>query len=122
LIIVQWLEAGMDIMEYSTILLLVDGVIFVLGVFTFLIGIIILASKALSKDLRTISTQTTELAKKGIAEDVSGLVGNASALMNSLEQLVKTATGIGVFMVLLGIILIVASLYIFLNINNFSLM
>jgi hypothetical protein len=122
LIIVQWLEAGMDIMEYSTILLLVDGVIFVLGVFTFLIGIIILASKALSRDLRTISTQTTELAKKGIAEDVSGLVGNASALMNSLEQLVKTATGIGVFMVLLGIILIVASLYIFLNINNFSRM
>jgi hypothetical protein len=111
----------MDIMDYSTILLLVDGVIFILGVFTFLIGIIILASKALSKDLRTISAQTTELAKKGIAEDVSGLVGNASALMNSLEQLVKTATGIGVFMVLLGIILIVASLYIFLNINNFSL-
>jgi hypothetical protein len=110
----------MDNMEYSQILLLVDAVIFVLGVLTFFIGIIILASKALSSDLKTISAQTTELAQKGIAEDVSGLVGNASALMSALEQLVKTATGIGVFMVLLGIILIGSSLYIFLNINNFT--
>lgn len=109
----------MNNIEYSQILLLVDAVIFTLGVITFFIGIIILASKAMSKDLRTITAQTTELAKKGIAEDVSGLVGNASALMNALQQLVKTATGIGVFMVLLGMILISAALYIFLNINNF---
>jgi hypothetical protein len=110
----------MEILDYSQILLLVDAVLFILGVFTFLIGIIILASKALSRDLRTISTQTAKLAQKGIAEDVSGLVGNATALMTSLEQMVKTTTGIGVFMVLLGIIMITASLYLFLNINSFS--
>jgi hypothetical protein len=111
----------MDYMEYSQILLLVDAVIFSLGVLTFIIGIFILASKAMSRDIRTLSAQTSELAKKGIAEDISGLVGNASALMSALEQLVKTATGIGVFMVLLGIILIGSSLFIFLNLNSFAL-
>ena len=110
----------MENIEYSQILLMVDAVIFVLGVITFIIGVIILASKAMSRDLRAISAQTTELAQKGIAEDISGLVGNASALMSALEQLVKTATGIGVFMVLLGIILISSSIFIFLNINNFA--
>lgn len=109
----------MENIDYSQILLLIDAVLFVLGVLTFIIGIIILASKAMSRELRTISAQTAELAKKGIAEDISGLVGNASALMNALAQLVKTATGIGVFLVLLGIILISASLYLFVNINNF---
>jgi hypothetical protein len=111
----------MNNIEYSQILLLVNAVIFILGVITFIVGIIILASKALSRELRTITAQTTELAKKGIAEDVSGLVGNASALMNALQQLVKTATGIGVFMVLLGLILIGVAIYLFLNINRFPL-
>jgi hypothetical protein len=110
----------METIEYTQILLLVDAVIFSLGVLTFVIGVIILASKAMSRDLRAISAQTTELAQKGIAEDISGLVGNASALMSALEQLVKTATGIGVFMVLLGMIMIAASIFIFLNMNSFT--
>lgn len=111
----------MNILDYSQILLIVDGVIFILGVFTFIIGIAILASKAMSRDLKTITAQTAELAQKGIAEDVSGLVGNASALMGALSQLVKTATGIGVFMVLLGVIMISASLFIFINLNKLAI-
>lgn len=105
--------------ETTQIIFLVDAVLFILGVITFITGIIILASKALSKDIRTISSQTAQLAQKGIAEDVAGLVGNASALMNALQQMVKTATGIGVFMVMLGMILIGASIFLFININNF---
>jgi hypothetical protein len=111
----------MNTIEPTQILLLVAGVLFILGVITFITGLIILASKAMSRDIRTISKQTAQLAQKGIAEDVAGLVGNASALMNALQQMVKTATGIGVFMVLLGVILIAASIFVFLNINNFPI-
>ncbi|MEN8240318.1 MAG: hypothetical protein ABFS17_00220 [Chloroflexota bacterium] len=109
----------MNKLDTTQIILLVDAVLFLLGVITFITGIIILASKAMSRDIRTISSQTAQLAQKGIAEDVAGLVGNASALMNALQQMVKTATGIGVFMVMLGILLIGASIFVFLNINNF---
>lgn len=111
----------MEILDYSQILLLVDAVLFVLGVLTFIIGIMILASKAMSRDVRTISAQTAKLVQKGIAEDISGLVGNASALMNALALLVRTATGIGVFLVILGVALIGSSIFIFININNFNI-
>lgn len=76
-----------------------------LGVISFAIALYLLVSKAVGKDTRTIAEQTAELAKKGIADDVSGLVGNASSLLNALDQLVKTSAGIGIFLMIISIIL-----------------
>ena len=47
---------------------------------------------------------------------VIGIITEAD-LMNALQQMVKTATGIGVFMVLLGFILIAVSIFVFFNIS-----
>lgn len=95
------------------IILLMVVTIFGLGIFSFIMGIIILVTKAMGKDVRTLAAQTTKLAQKGMAEDVTGLVGNASALMTALQQMVKTAAGIGLFLVLLGISLIGTSYWLF---------
>lgn len=70
--------------------------------------------------MQSLASATSKLAQKGIAEDIAGLVGNASALMNALQQMVKTATGIGVFLILLGTLFITGSVWIFLNFNQFS--
>jgi hypothetical protein len=91
------------------ILLLMAAILFVLGMITMLAGIIILSTRAMSKDMRTLATQTTKLVQKGIAEDVAGLVGNATTLLESVNQLVRTATGIGVFLTVLGFIIIAAA-------------
>ena len=100
--------------QWNIILLMVVTV-FGLGIFSFIMGIIVLVTRAMGKDVRSLAAQTKLLAEKGIAEDVTGLVGNASALMTTLEQMVRTATGIGLFLILLGIGLMGTSYWLFFN-------
>lgn len=78
----------------------------VVGVIFLLIGVIILLSKVLGKDISTIATQTAKLAQKGLSDDIAGLVGNASALLEALNQMVKTAAGIGIFFIIIGLLLL----------------
>jgi hypothetical protein len=85
--------------------------VFLIGLITLCIGIYVLVSRSIGKDITTIATQTSKLAQKGITDDVSGLVGNASALMDALNTLIKTSSGIGVFLVIIGILLMGAAYY-----------
>jgi len=101
-----------EINQWNIILLMI-ATIFGLGMFSFIMGIIVLVTKAMGKDVRNLATQTAKLAQKGIAEEVSGLVGNASALMTALQQMVKTVTGIGLFLILLGITLMAIAYWLF---------
>lgn len=97
-------------MSYSvqSILLLMALILFLVGLGTMITGIVILTTRAASKDMRNLADQTTKLAQKGIAEDVAGLVGNASTLLDAINQMVRTTTGIGVFLTVLGLIMCVA--------------
>ena len=80
-------------------------ILFLIGLITIAIGIFILASQAIGKNVQIIANQTTKLAQKGISEDVSGLVGNASALLEALNQLVRSTAGIGIFLILISLVL-----------------
>ena len=82
---------------------------FSIGLITFVAGILILTLKPSTTDIKTLITQTTNLAQKGIAEDISGLVGNASVLMGAMSDLVRTTSGVGVFLSILGLILMLGS-------------
>ncbi|NLB71109.1 MAG: hypothetical protein GX797_03780 [Chloroflexi bacterium] len=84
---------------------------FVLGVVCLILSIIILAKQAMSRNLQTIADSTTKLADKGITDGVSGLVGNASLLISSLNDLAKTNTGIGIVMVFLSVVIFAAAYY-----------
>ena len=66
----------------------------------------------MGREVQTIAKQTAKLAEKGIAENVAGLVGNASALINALHDLSKSKAGIGVFLVFLGIALLATAYFI----------
>lgn len=99
-----------------SLLLLIIISLFILGGLTFLVGIVILAFRSSSKDVKTLAVQTSRLAQKGIAEDVAGLVGNASSLMEATNQLVRTTTGVGVFLTILGIVLMGAACWLALQI------
>ncbi len=78
---------------------------FLLGMLTFTTGVLVLISGTLRRDLREVTSQTARLAQKGLAEELSGLVGNASTLINTVNEMARTAAGIGVFLTLLGLIL-----------------
>lgn len=82
---------------------------FSIGLITFAAGILILALKPSTSDIKTLITQTSNLAQKGIAEDIAGLVGNASVLLGAMSDLVRTTSGVGVFLAILGLILMLGS-------------
>ncbi len=87
------------------LIMLMAIALFGLGLISIVAGIIILISKTVGGEIKQITQQTANLAKKGIAEDVAGLVGNASSLIDAFNQLVRTTTGIGIFLVIVGIVM-----------------
>jgi len=87
-------------------------ILFGLGFIVMIISIFILTRQAIGHDVQTIAKQTTNLAEKGITENIAGLVGNASNLINALNELSKTNTGIGVFLVFLAIALLTTAYFI----------
>jgi hypothetical protein len=76
------------------------------GMIMLAVGVFIMVKKLMGKELQTIAEQTTKLAQKGIADDISGLVGNAGSLIESLNNLTKTTAGIGVLIVLIALALL----------------
>lgn len=82
---------------------------FVIGLVSIGAGVFLLVTKIIGEDVKTIARQTTQIAQKGLADDIAGLVGNASSLIEGLNQLVKTTSGIGTFLVVVGIVIVVAS-------------
>lgn len=94
----------MSLLSPFTLIWIMILTVFILGLVTFSTGLLILALYANGRDVRNLATQTAHMAQKGIAEDLATLVGHASELINTLNQLVRTTTGIGVFLVVLGIL------------------
>jgi hypothetical protein len=92
--------------------------LFLFGIISLSTGIFILIVRSTGKEIRTLASQTTQLAKKGIAEDVAGLVGNASALLGAANELVRTTAGIGVFLAVLGFLLMSIAAWLTLNIQS----
>jgi len=92
-------------------------VLFLIGLICLALSIFILTRQAVGRDIQTIATQTTKLAEKGITDNIAGLVGNASSLINALHDLSKSNTGIGIFLVFLGIALLTTAYFISRNLG-----
>lgn len=92
-------------------------VLFGLGLLILAISIFVLIRQVFNRDIKTIADQTSKIAEKGISENIAGLVGNASALINALHDLSKTNAGIGVFLVFLGIALLATAYFISRNLG-----
>jgi hypothetical protein len=87
-------------------------ILFLLGLIVMAISIFILTRQAVGRDIQTIASETTKLAEKGITENIAGLVGNASSLINALHDLSKSNAGIGVFLVFLAIAMLTTAYFI----------
>jgi len=96
-------------MTVNDFLLTLATVLVVCGVIILGIGVFTLIKKLMGKELQTIADQTSKLAQKGITDDVAGLVGNARTLIEALNQMVKTTAGVGIFLVIIGFILLAAA-------------
>jgi len=76
--------------------------LFLIGSVTFIAGVLILLTRSMGRDVREITSHTRQLAQKGLAQDISGLVGNASTLLTATTQMVRTTAGLGVLLLFLG--------------------
>ena len=92
-------------------------IVFFVGVVVLLAGIIILIVEASGKNVKTVSESVSKLAQRGIAEDVAGLVGNASSLMNSMNDMVRSSSGIGITLIITGAALMAAAYFIFMQLG-----
>ncbi len=98
-------------------LLLMAAALFFLGMCTLTMGLFVLVTRTMNKDIKTISANAAKMVQKGIAEEMAGLVGNASALLDTISQLVRTAAGVGIFVTALGLGMMAAAYWIVLQVN-----
>ncbi|MEX2030032.1 MAG: hypothetical protein WD906_03570 [Anaerolineales bacterium] len=92
--------------------IIISGSVFLLGFLCVLLGAFVLISRGYSSEVRSLAAHTARLAQKGVAQEVSGLVTSASQLVGSLNELVRTASGIGVFLMSLGLVMIVSAYWV----------
>jgi len=109
----------MTVFEIARVLSAMASGLFLIGLITFAIGVSILIIRSIGRDTRAISKSIVQMTQKGIADDLSGLVDNASSLMAATTNLIQTTKGIGVFLIISGSIFmifgIVLTLYIGIN-------
>lgn len=91
--------------------------IFIIGALTFFIGVIVLVRRSAGREVRDLASQTVALAEKGVAHDVAGLVGNATALLNATNELMRNTAGVGIFLTLLGVALMTIASWLVLQIR-----
>lgn len=96
----------------SDVILIVSLSLAFFGVISISAGILLLISRAAGQAIQIIANQTARIAQKGIADDIAGLVGNATSLIEALNRLVLTNAGIGIFLVLFGLGLLLAAFWV----------
>ncbi len=81
-------------------------VLFVLGIIAFLSGLSTMLASEYRNTMRTLSAQSGKLGAKGLGDPaVVPLMDATSRLIQAVSQLVRTATGVGVFMCISGLAL-----------------
>jgi hypothetical protein len=89
-----------------SLLLYTAACLFLLGIGAIIAGLVVLLYRVSGRHMRALAAQTTTIAQKGVTEEIAGLVGNASSLLDSVNQLLRTTAGIGVFLCILGLLMI----------------
>lgn len=86
--------------------IVIGAAVFVLGGMCVLLGAYVLVTRGYSRDIRALASQTARLGQKGMAEEVTGLVRSSTELVGALNHLVKTASGAGLFLITIGMVMI----------------
>jgi sensor histidine kinase YesM len=88
------------------------GIILILlgsGMLCLLVGILILISRGFSKEMRTLADTSTELGKRAINHDMTSLANSVAEILSTVNQMMKTAAGVGAFLILVGVGLMAAA-------------
>jgi hypothetical protein len=100
------LFGGMTIREYMAVAM------FALGFVTCLSGLWTMLGREYQQTLRSISAQSNRLHARALTEvGVVPVIDAASRLVDAVNQLVRTAMGVGAFLCLVGVVLCVVAFW-----------
>lgn len=104
-------------LSFRDVQIMIAAAVFLMGVLCLLLGALVLVTRGYSREVNSIAVHTARLSQKGVAEEVAELVTSASELLSSMNQLVRTANGIGMFLITLGILMMVCGYWVVQQIN-----
>jgi hypothetical protein len=96
------------IVQYVTQPDLQVGIILILlgsGLLSLLAGILILIGRSFTREMRTLADTSTELSKRAINHDMTSLAESVTEILSQVNQLMKTAAGVGAFLIIVGVVL-----------------
>ena len=97
------------------IVILSAALLILIGFVSLILGLVVLVKKALSRDLEEVSSEAAKLARKGLLSDMGSSIQSASFLVNEMTELIKTARGIGLTLIIIGILLVGGGLAVFMK-------
>lgn len=97
------------------IIIISAALLILIGFVSLIFGLVVLAKKALSKEIDEVTSEAAKLAKKGLLSDVGGSLQSASFLVKEMTELIKTSRGIGLTLIIIGIVLVAGGLAVFKN-------
>jgi len=98
-------EVDMFGLSVNDFLLTLAVAVLVMGILSFIVGIFIMAFRVINEDFNKISSETAKLVNKGLTDDISNLVGTASSLLQSINEMARTKAGVGMFLLIVSFVL-----------------
>lgn len=92
--------------------IIIAAVVFLLGCLCLVLGTFVLINRGYSKEIRALASHTAQLGRKGLAEEMGSIITSTSQLVSAINSLVRTASGIGAFLIMLGLVMIAGAYWI----------
>ncbi len=108
---------SMTIFEIARVLSAMASGLFLIGLITFATGVAVLVIRSIGGETRAITKSIASITQKGFADEISGLVDNASTLIAATTNLIQTTKGIGVFLIISGSVFMLLGIFLTLYIG-----
>jgi len=96
----------------TTIALVLAALLGLTGFYACIHGLRTMLAQDYQQTLRKLSLQSTQISQKGLADAaVAPMIEAAARLIDAVNELVRTAVGVGVFLCLTGIGMMVAAYF-----------
>ena len=86
--------------------------LFVIGVLSSLSGLWIILAKEYHQAMKTLSAQSVRISGRALTQDtVAPLIDSAARMVEAINQLIRTAAGVGAFLCVVGVGICVVSFW-----------
>jgi hypothetical protein len=85
-----------------TLRLMMGLTFFPLGLFSIVSGLIILVAGPYKQEAKVLAQQTARIGQKGLTDDITLVTQSATALVDAINNLIKTSSGNAIVLVVVG--------------------